>query len=55
MSKVTFTRLYQHGDKTFRPHVEYDSKDIPEILEWAANPVVEKESPKKKSKGTSKK
>ena len=47
MAKVVFKRLYQHGDKTFRPHVEYDEKDVPEILKGFA---VKVES-KKKSKG----
>lgn len=56
MSKVVFNRLYQHGDNTFMPHVEYDEKEIPEILKGFAVPVKEvKASPKKKSKGTSKK
>lgn len=49
MGKVTFKRLCQHGSNTYTPGVEYDEKDIPEILRGVARPV--KEVAKKKSKG----
>ncbi len=48
MGKVTFKRLHQHGSNTYTPGVEYDEKDIPEILKGVARAVA---APKKKSKG----
>jgi len=53
MGKVKFRRFYQHGGDTFLPNVEYDEKDIPEILRGVATPV--KEVAKKKSTGGVKK
>ena len=52
MAKVTFKRLYQHGGDIFTPGQVYNEEDIPEILRGFAKVVP---SPKKKSKGSSKK